>query len=64
MDFTRNRITHAPAGRGLHVRPQVDTSRPIKGDAFLLQQALLNLLDNAVEFSPGGGEASFRIATV
>ena len=24
----------------------------VRGDAFLLQQAVLNLLDNAIEFSP------------
>jgi two-component system sensor histidine kinase CreC len=51
----------ALAARGLHARPQVDTTRPIKGDAFLLQQALLNLLDNAIEFSPDGGDIDLAV---
>ncbi|MCL2635831.1 MAG: two-component system sensor histidine kinase CreC, partial [Betaproteobacteria bacterium] len=51
----------ALAARGLAVRPRVDTSRPIKGDAFLLQQALLNLLDNAIEFSPDGSDIDFAV---
>ncbi|MCG8614613.1 MAG: two-component system sensor histidine kinase CreC, partial [Desulfobacterales bacterium] len=29
---------------------------PVKGDAFLLEQAVSNLLRNAVEFSPQGGD--------
>jgi two-component system sensor histidine kinase CreC len=31
------------------------TAASVRGDAFLLQQAVLNLLDNAIEFSPEGG---------
>lgn len=32
------------------------------GDAFLLQQAILNLLDNAIEFSPEGGRIDIKLA--
>jgi two-component system sensor histidine kinase CreC len=33
----------------------------IRGDAFLLRQALVNLIDNAADFSPPGGEIELRI---
>jgi len=32
------------------------------GDTFLLEQAIGNLLDNAIDFSPAGGTISIRIA--
>lgn len=33
----------------------------VQGDAFLLQQAILNLLDNAIEFSPDGGRIELTL---
>lgn len=33
----------------------------IKGDPTLLEQALLNLLQNAIDFSPGGGEIRVEV---
>jgi two-component system sensor histidine kinase CreC len=51
----------ALAERQLHPRVVIDTPRPIAGDAFLLQQAILNLLDNAIEFSPDGGEIELTV---
>ena len=43
-----------PPGRVIDAEPGIN----INGDAFLLRQAVLNLLDNAIEFSPDGGEIS------
>ena len=40
----------------LDVRPQIEAGATIRGDAFLLHQALSNLLQNAIEFSPECGE--------
>lgn len=40
--------------RGVELRSQVAPSR-IQGEAFLLEQALSNLVDNALAFSPEGG---------
>jgi two-component system sensor histidine kinase CreC len=47
--------------RGLTTRllPEAAPESPAfacRGDAFLLQQAIHNLLDNAIDFSPSGGE--------
>jgi len=33
----------------------------VQGDAFLLRQALVNLIDNAADFSPAGGEIALRL---
>ena len=36
---------------------------PIRGDGFLLQQSLLNLLDNAIDFSPPGSTVDLTLDT-
>jgi two-component system sensor histidine kinase CreC len=33
----------------------------VRGDAFLLRQALVNLIENAAEFSPAGSEITLRV---
>lgn len=38
--------------RRLDCKLSADSGPEIRGDTFLLQQAVLNLLDNAIEFSP------------
>jgi two-component system sensor histidine kinase CreC len=35
----------------------------VPGDAFLLRQAVLNLLDNAIDFSPDGGDIDITLET-
>ena len=45
----------ALAARGLSCQLERSAPVSIRGDGFLLQQALLNLLDNAIEFSPAAG---------
>lgn len=42
--------------RALRVKVDVADSLRVRGEAFLLEQALSNLLDNAIAFSPEGGE--------
>ena len=41
--------------RGLRLELEAHEALPLLGDAALLQQALANLLDNALKFSPPGG---------
>lgn len=41
--------------RGLHCRIAAQAPLTVRGDVFLLQQAVLNLLDNAIAFSPADG---------
>lgn len=43
------------AEKSLLVRSDLQPVPPLPGDRFLLRQALLNLLDNATDFSPQGG---------
>ncbi len=47
--------------RGVQVQTQAAPCPPIKGDPFLLQQAVDNLLKNAIEFSPEGGQVGVRL---
>lgn len=47
--------TEQLALRRLSIRAECDRSIAVVGDPFLLQQALGNVVDNAIEFSPEGG---------
>lgn len=49
--------------RQLGCRRQFTGPCLVRGDAFLIQQAVLNLLDNAIEFSPEGGEIEISLTT-
>ncbi len=56
----------ALTARNLHCTIDAESDRNgihITGDAFLLRQALLNLLDNAIEFSPDGSEITLTLRT-
>ncbi len=47
------------ANAGLHLTTELhDTQASVQGDAYLLRQAVSNLLDNAIAFSPPGGHIS------
>lgn len=49
--------------RRLDCRLAAEAAANARGDAFLLQQAILNLLDNAIEFSPEGGAIEMTLKT-
>jgi two-component system, OmpR family, sensor histidine kinase CreC len=42
--------------KGLQVRDEIHARGSVCGNRFLVSQALHNLLDNAIEFSPDGGQ--------
>lgn len=48
--------------RQVQVDNRVDASQIVRGERFLLRQALSNLLDNALDFTPPGGLICFDCA--
>jgi signal transduction histidine kinase len=53
---------HLPKGISLHV--QRKTSRSILCDANKLRQVLVNLVDNAIKYSPDGGDVAIKLDSV
>ena len=54
----------APAALARGVTVEVvagDADAVVEGDAFLLQRALANLVDNAIDFSPAGGRITIDV---
>lgn len=56
------RMQGALARKGLTLDIDAAAGLAVKGEKFLLQQALLNLLDNAAAFSPQGGRIALGAA--
>jgi len=47
--------------KNLGVRDELGETITVRGNRFLIAQALHNLLDNAIDFSPAGGELVLRL---
>jgi two-component system sensor histidine kinase CreC len=47
--------------RKLEIRFEPGVDVPVRGERFLLSQAIGNLLQNAIEFSPSGGVVSVEL---
>lgn len=56
-------LSHAARieGASLQVRQRVPVELRLLCDPFLMRQALANLLDNALDFSPAGGALLFEL---
>lgn len=54
-------VQPAAAARGLTVALEDGDDAAVQGDAFLLQRALSNLIDNALDFSPAGGTVTLAL---
>ena len=52
--------THLPPGLSLHLRADAPR-RPIAADSEKLQHVLVNLVENAVKYSPDGGRIEVRL---
>ncbi|HYP82453.1 two-component system sensor histidine kinase CreC [Variovorax sp.] len=51
----------AAAKRQIRLHVNIDSQAWVEGDPFLLRQAVSNLLDNAIDFSPAGAEVALAL---
>lgn len=58
---TLDSLAPIAAARRVAFRAEVPDGRMVNGDRFLLQRALANLLQNAVDFSPEGGAVALSV---
>jgi signal transduction histidine kinase len=53
--------THLPEGVSVELHPVEDRLPPVAADQGQLRQVLGNVIDNAIKYSPGGGEVRVRL---
>jgi signal transduction histidine kinase len=57
---TRERFSRRAGQAGIELRVEAATTPPISADARRLEQALANIVDNAVRYTPPGGRITLR----
>jgi len=62
VDEVADSARTAAARRGVRIRVEAKADAAAEGDPFLLRRAVANLLANAVDFSPEGGEVVVGLA--
>src|SRR4249919_2134723 len=63
VEEVRRAVEPRLAGKSLRLRVELPAEPiSVEGDRFLLAQAITNLLDNAIDFSPTGGEIVLRLS--
>ena len=54
-------VRPAATAKGVTLELEINNPGSVRGDAVLLREALVNLLQNAVEFSPSGGAVKLSV---
>ena len=66
VDRACDSVRQQATGKGIAILVEVPDELTVRGDPKLIEQAVVNLLDNAVKYTPGGGKvrvAAARIGT-
>lgn len=63
LDELAGAARSAAAVRGIRIEVDAAQDAVVEGDAFLLRRAVSNLLDNALDFSPEGGQVRLSLHT-
>jgi len=59
-----NRLHNKATKRHIHIKISAESSIAIPGDAAALEQVIFNLLDNALMYTPEGGEVSLSLEEI